>query len=84
MDSPMTTAIRERLASYLRGETTLQAFDAWFVPATWEIRHEDDPEAADMTNEIYLRIAEYSLGHRTEEELKGFFRPLVRLPVAAR
>ena len=77
MQSSLDHDIRERLAQYLRGETRLRDFDAWFVPATWEVDQERDPVAYDLTNEIYLRLAEYSNGHWTEAELKDRLRRLV-------
>jgi len=84
MNSPVSDAIRERLAAYLAGRTSVADFDAWFVPATWELRPEDDPEAHDLANEIFLRLAEYGQGHRTEPDLKALLRPLVEAPVGAR
>ena len=77
MESSLDHDIRERLAQYLRGETRLSDFDAWFVPATWEVDQERDPVAYDLTNEIYLRLAEYSNSHWTEAELKDRLREFV-------
>ena len=77
MESSLDHDIRERLARYLRGETRLRDFDAWFVPATWEVDQERDPVAYDLTNEIYLRLAEYSNGQWTEAELKDRLRHFV-------
>ncbi len=83
MQASLDRAVREHLARYLRGETSLRDFDAWFVPATWEVSQERDPVAHDLTNEIYLRLAEYSNGHWTEAELKDLLRPLVKAPAVA-
>ena len=74
METSLDHDIRERLARYLRGETGLRDFDAWFVPATWEVDQERDPVAYDLTNEISLRLAEYSNGHWNEAELKDRLR----------
>ena len=81
MQSSLDHAIRERLARYLNGETPLRDFDAWFVPATWEVDQAQNPVAHDLTNEIYLRLAEYSNGHWTEPELKDRLRQLVETHV---
>jgi hypothetical protein len=72
------------LARYLDGETTLADFDAWFVPATWSVSRDEHPNAYDLTNEIYLALAEYANGHLTESELKQRLHPLVEAPAAIR
>lgn len=77
MPSLLDLLIRQRLASYLDGETSLPDFNAWFVPATWNVGHDEDPSAYDLTNELYLRLAEHANGHWTETELKDRLRPLV-------
>ena len=83
MPSSVASTIRHQLARYLRGEITLRDFDAWFVPATWGVTQDDDPAAYDLTNEIYLRLAEYSAGHRTEQEVQEMLRSLTTpAPVA--
>lgn len=84
MSTSMESEIRERLARYLGGETTLDEFYAWFVPATWDVERETDEGAFDTTNEIYLRLAEYSNGHRTEAELRPFLEALTGVPAISR
>ncbi len=77
MTSSLVLLIRQRLARYLDGETSLPDFNAWFVPATWNVGHDEDPSAYDRTNELYLRLAEHANGHWTEAELKDHVRPMV-------
>lgn len=84
MPSLLGQTIRQRLARFLRGESSLFDFNAWFVPATWNVAYDDDPAAYDLTNELYLRIAEYANGHRTEAELTDRLRPLVKAVSDAR
>lgn len=69
--------IQERLDQYLREDTPLAGFTAWFVPATWNVECAADDHAANLSNEIYLRLAEYANGHWTEAELKDCLRSLV-------
>jgi hypothetical protein len=62
--------IRRWLAAYLAGEISLSAFEDWFVPATWDLHRSDDPVPNALAGEIKLRLAEFSSGHWTEDELK--------------
>jgi len=81
MSYPLVTEIREHLARYLAGETTLDAFGNWFVPATWNVDRTEDRETIDLTYEIILRLAEYSNGDCSEAQLKDLLRPLVEVPI---
>ena len=82
MSTSLSTAIRANLARCLDGPWSLRAFDEWFVPATIDVERSGDAMAEALTWEIYLRLAEYSNGDCTEDELKGLLRQLVE-PVAA-
>ena len=76
----MDFKIREYLACYLAGQLSLEQFDEWFVPATWDVDKTGDQATIDLTYEIILRLAEYSNGDCTEAELKRLLRPLVAAP----
>ena len=76
MSISLTSDIRDRLSRYVEGETSLQAFDEWFVPATWNVDQTDDQEAIGLTYEVILRLAEFSNGDCTEPELKALLRPV--------
>ena len=65
--------IREELGKYLSGEISLQEFQDWFVPETWDIHKSGDQEGIELAREVELRLAEYTNGHRTESELKQMF-----------
>lgn len=84
VSAPLLRAIRDHLAPYPRGETSLTDFDAWFVPAFWELRGEGDPETRALTGEIYLRLVEYSNRDGIESELREKLLAAVEAPVAAR
>ena len=73
--------LRSHLARYLSGADSLRTFDEWFVPATWDVDRAGDQATIDLTYEIILRLAEYSNGDCTEEQLKDLLRPLVAAPV---
>lgn len=72
---PFDLGIREKLAKYLAGEISLSTFQEWFVPRAWNIEKRD-PAAVELAHEIDLRLAEFSNGDWTEEELKSKLRPL--------
>lgn len=65
MATPLYEEIRSRLASALARKTTLREFHRWFVPATWGIRPEEDPDAAELTFAIEHLFAERSAGDLT-------------------
>ena len=63
--------IRTKVACYLANEISLEEFFEWFVPIIWNIEKFQDKEALDLAYEIQLRLAEFSKGHWSEEELKS-------------
>lgn len=76
--------IRQQLAHYIAGEQSLETFTEWFFPATWNVHLRNDRAAEDLAYEIGLRLAEFSSGDWTEDELKALLRPLVEFhPVSA-
>lgn len=77
MPLPLADEIRQNLERYLAGETSLEVFGDWFVPATWDVDRTNDQSLIDLTYEMILRLAEYSNGDCSEAELKRLLRPLV-------
>jgi len=59
----LLNAMVAKLCQYLDGEIDLRAFKKWYVPNAWDMEEE-------MVHSISLRLAEYSIGHWTEAELK--------------
>jgi hypothetical protein len=66
--------IRERVANYLQGKSTLAQFEDWFVPVAMSVEEATNPSAAELAYTIELYLAEYSSGHRTEAELADLLR----------
>jgi hypothetical protein len=62
--------IRLQLARYLAGELSFDAFESWFVPATWDTHTISDPNTRRLASWIRLRLAEFSSGHWTEADLQ--------------
>lgn len=70
--------IRDWLTRYVNREITLDALDAWLTPATWDLNPSVDPVADALASRVQLRIAEFSNGDLTEDELRADLAALVR------
>src|ERR1700736_6735989 len=70
--------IRERLVAYLTGEIGLRDFRAWYVPTAWNVNTRRHGPIEDLVNEIDLRLAEFTNGHWSEDELRNVLRPLAQ------
>ena len=77
MQTSLAAEIRRRLARYVAGELSLESFDRWFVRATAGVDEAKDPDASSLTWEVYLRLAEYTRGDRSEDDLKAVLAPLL-------
>ena len=62
--------LREQVARYVHRETSLRDFQEWFIAATWGDDSREDDHVATLNDFIELRLAEYTSGHWTEEELR--------------
>lgn len=74
MPSSLERDIREHLAGFLSGRTSLREFDAWFSPATLAVETANDDGANELMWEIMLRLAEHSNGDRALDETKALLR----------
>ncbi len=81
MDS-LTREIEEQLERYLQGERTLSDFEAWLVPETWDLSPQADRPAHELATAITLRIAEFTSGDWSEEELRAALADLPRSAVS--
>lgn len=78
MHDPLNSEIREQLARYVRGDISLHEFRRWFVPQVWNIHQRNDAALEDFVGEIDLRMAEYSNGDWSEEDLREILSSLLR------
>jgi hypothetical protein len=78
MADSLSQEIDAQLQRYLRGEDSLAEFEAWLVPETWDISPQSDRSAHDLATAITLRIAEFTNGDWTEEELKRALEQLAQ------
>jgi len=81
--SALLSELQQHLLNYLNGQTTLRQFEEWFVPATWDVQDTDNPQLIETRNAIDARIAEYTNGDWSEDELRNFLRPYVETKVIA-
>lgn len=69
--------LQDELTCYLAGEQSLSEFYHWFVPEAWDVHQWASPRVQEVVGEINLLLAEYSSGHRTEQELKDLFAKII-------
>ncbi len=69
--------IRERLATYLAKEISLREFEDWFFPEAWDVDQLGDLALTNLVYGIKLRLAEFSHGDWTENELRSLLRPFI-------
>lgn len=62
---------------YLQGEESLKVFEAWLIPATWDLKRQGDVLAYIVCGTLELDLAEHSSGHLDEDELKREWTALV-------
>jgi hypothetical protein len=59
---------------------TLGEFNDWLAEYVWELDDSPDCETTNIVYDIELRLAEYSAGHLSGDELRACLRELVRDP----
>ena len=84
MDQNLLSEMRSRLGRYLNGKSSLQQFREWFDVETWGLAGEADSPARQLGGQIELCIAEFTSGHRTEEDLRAHLQSLLRETVSKR
>lgn len=76
--------VRTRLARVLLEEESISDFWAWLAEATIDMHLDSSEESQDLVMSVYLALAEYSLEHLDESELRDTFLELhnqVHLPL---
>jgi hypothetical protein len=69
--------LQHRVSQYLSNACTLDEFRDWFDDETWGLAAESDSPARRIAGEIELRLAEFTNGHRTEDDLRYHFESLL-------
>lgn len=63
--------IHEKLAKYLANEISLNDFEDWFFPETWDITQPQDLNLLNLIYSIKLRLAEFSNHDWSEDQLRS-------------
>jgi hypothetical protein len=77
MEQSRRAEIVSVLSRYLAGEETLADFQDWLAPLAWE-SDALDADAAELVDSVQLRVAEFTSGHLTEDELREELRTILR------
>jgi hypothetical protein len=72
MPTPLNIEIRELLARYMGEEISLADFDLIFTDLIWDAPR--DADSISLIGEISLRLAEYSNGDWTEDQLRTLLK----------
>lgn len=83
MNQTTVHELKARLSRYLNNTDSLNEFRDWFDDETWGLAAEPDSPARRIAGKIELRIAEFTNGHLTEDELRMLLRHLVPDPLAS-
>lgn len=81
MMSQLDLEIHNQLVKYLASEISLEQFRDWFDASTWDVQRTENQATQELAAEIELRLAEYTNGHRREDELRAILMPLVAVIV---
>jgi len=77
MPEPTLQDVQRYLADYLSGKIPLSQFRDWFDPETWDLDLRPDTPLGQAVSEIELRLAEFTNGHRTEDDLRYHLESLL-------
>jgi len=78
MSEPTLQDVQRHLANYLSSEISLSRFRDWFDVETWDLDLQSDTPLGQFVGEIELRLAEFTNGHRTEQELRDQLQALLQ------
>lgn len=73
------SVLRQRLASLLSGDVSLDDFEDWFAAASWNAHKDSSPAAQRLIGAIELRLGEYSSGHLSLSELLQELEAVLRV-----
>lgn len=75
--SLIDSQVQEQLAQCLAGNLSLREFQIWFAATAWALGREDDTTAHPLAHAVELRVAEYTSGDWSEDELRAALSALL-------
>ncbi len=69
--------LRNDVIRLVEGKLSLDDFEDCFVAESWNMHQSNSPSAVALASAIELRLAEYSSGHLSEEDMKSELSKLV-------
>ena len=63
--------IYQHVQSYLDGEISIDAFEEWFIPATWNIDPERDAYLGPLVASITVILADFKDSEMSERDLRS-------------
>ena len=69
--------IRKELAKLLSGETSVDTFQRWFLPRSWNFHRESDSSLKKLVAAVELSLIEFANRDWTEAELRNQFSILL-------
>lgn len=75
MEAFLDLDIRSQLSRFLAGHISFTDFEDWFVPVAMDVEQSGNSAAISLAHLIELRLAEFSDGYWTEQELKHDLGP---------
>lgn len=70
MAEPTLQDVQRYVANCLSGDISLSQFRDWFDAETWDLDLQPETPLGQVVGEIELRLAEFTNGHRTEDDLR--------------
>ncbi len=70
--------ITSRLDEYISGAISREQFEDWFYPAVLDLDLHDWPNDANLVWATKLRLAEFSNGHMSEDDLRSALREIMK------
>src|SRR6266550_1820958 len=67
--------VRRKLSQYLVRKVSLRALNDWLVESTWDLGQQADKSLRTLVYGIKLRLAEYTSGVWTEDQLREKLEP---------
>jgi len=67
---PSKKIITKNLSTYVTRKMTLKSFRDWFIPESWDVEEWADLDLQKLVYDIKLRLAEYTSGHWSEDDLR--------------